>query len=138
MSSHIIRSMAIFTVREIVFFILWVLGMLLVAEFVPPVLFGIVYQIIFLLLTYLMADWMFRPRLMQSKELLITVVVTYAWGALFGAGLHSWLFQENVLLTQEFTPHLIFFTLHVIGIYGALYSKRHTRSSSNLAEGLET
>lgn len=138
MPSHIVRSLAIITVREIVFLLLWTAGMLTVAEFVSPALFGIVYQALFLLLTYLAADWLFRPRLMQTKELFVTVVVSYFWGALFSVMYHSWLFEQNMLLFQEFTPHLIFFVLHCVGMYGALYAKRHARSSGGLAEGLET
>ena len=131
------RAIGISTLKSIVYICVMIAGILFLADTVPPSLYLTIHYIIFFLNTFMFSEWIFRGREVKKLELFGSIILTYAWDLLLITLFMSWLVEINLFTQQNAAQHGIFFGLHIVAMWSALYIRKRFHAKSGLAEGLE-
>jgi hypothetical protein len=133
-----LRAFSITTLKNIVFILALNMGLLFLGDKIPAFTFGIIFQAIYFLNTFLFSEWLFKKgECIPLIPLGIVILGTYVWDSFVALLFNSWLFEWNLFVTQEFLSHLYLFVIHAAAMAAAYYVRKRFGAERSLSEGLE-
>lgn len=137
---HILfRALGISTLKNILFIILSVVGMLTLALKMNLVAFSALFFFIYAVNGFVFAEWIFKKgHRYVFSHVLITAVATFALDSFISIGFFSWVYKTNMFLQQAFWPNLFMFFIHLIVFLGAYFLRLRFSAMQSLSEGLES
>lgn len=108
----------------------------IVAAKMSAMMYSIVFACLFMVMTFVFAEWIFTGVRIKIVPLIGMLILGYVVDTLISIAFFSWYYDRNLFLEQAIQTHLIYGGLYLISMMGAYILKKRMTAMRGGVEGL--